>query len=223
MQPSTSAHQPSLLQQAQHWMAHTVHWGDAPTWIAAVGGGVAAFYAFRTFRSQSRQVKDLAERQILSDQLVAYQARAYARALTAEVRVTWQDGPRPTERYITLHNESGATISEVSLTASLDGQTCSLSDAVDVLMRLLASMQSLTSLSGWALQEPTTLAESLASPVPPEFGRRWLVNRDGASADAPLAYQVQFTDEVGGRWTYDEHDRARLQGRSESSPRRLKP
>jgi hypothetical protein len=53
-----------------NWLAHTVDWGDAPTLLATVGAGIAAFFAYKAYtierirdeRAEGFQRRDQAEK-----------------------------------------------------------------------------------------------------------------------------------------------------------------
>ncbi|OPC84210.1 hypothetical protein B4N89_27705 [Embleya scabrispora] len=47
-------------------MINDIEWGDAPTWIGAIGASLAAWAAFWTLRSQRRQIA--AQQQFIQDQ-----------------------------------------------------------------------------------------------------------------------------------------------------------
>lgn len=205
MQPK--AHQPSTIQQIQHWLAHAVNWGDAPTWFAGIFGAVAAFYALRGFRTQRKQVADLAEKQALTDKLLAYQAHAYARSIITGVAVEWLEAEHPDERCVILKNLSSASISDISLTATLGGIPCVVLDRASKLVNIDSG--SLAMAHGWASPGEVATQESFGTVIP-QSGVRWVVHADNAPAGAELAYTVEFNDEVGGRWSHDENDRVRL-------------
>jgi hypothetical protein len=188
-------------------MAHTVHWGDAPTWFAAVGGAVAAFYALRGFRAQRVQVAELAKKQTLTDTLLAYQAHTYARALTADVSVEWSPVEDPSERLISLKNLSRTSISNVTLVAALGGIACTVLDEARELVNIEGG--SLVATTGWASPGTIKTSDSFQT-VFSQTGISWTVRADGADADAKLTYTIEFDDEVGGRWAHDEADRVRL-------------
>lgn len=117
MLPMPSPIRPAHADGFSDFVAHTIHWGDFPTWLAAIGGLAAAVYAARAFRSVARQ-------QALNDRIMRYQAYSQARQMVAGVRVRMfpVSPTTPSVRRIELANESEYRISSIRL-ASLSTST----------------------------------------------------------------------------------------------------
>lgn len=200
----------SIWHNIWHWLAHTVHWGDAPTWSAAVGGAVAVVYAVRGFRIQRAQLADqradlakLEKKQALTDRLLAYQAHAYARSLITGVETHWEEVGHPGRRLVRLTNESQATITALELHATLGGIECMILDPV---RELTTTNFNAGHMPGWGCVQEYSAADSFSA-VRPGTGRDWTVHADNAPADAQLKFTLKIADEVNGRWTIDENGR----------------
>lgn len=166
------------------FVAHSIHWGDFPTWLAAIGGAVAAVYAARAFKGVARQ-------QALNDRIMRYQAYSQARQMVAGVRVRVfpASSTTPTVRRVELSNESQYRIDSIRLTALIDARPCAIRVTLDTNMPVQTSRR-----------DPGAVLASNAKAI-------WELSRDTATADSYVSYFFEFKDEAGGFWVIDDEGR----------------
>jgi len=175
-----------------------IDWGDAPTWVGAAFAAAAAWAAYKTLRSQQKQIKeqqDFIERQqeVLSlerAELLAV-AEDRKRAQAAQIRMEphksggRDDGMGGFEGYdhwfVLVRNDSDAPVRDVLVRF---GEAYNASRATDF------------DGNPWSVPVPLLGAERVAF----FYSSRW----PEASVDNNRPH-VYFTDEAGVRWHLDEH------------------
>lgn len=166
------------------FMAHTVHWGDFPTWLAAAGGLAAAIYAARAFKGVARQ-------QALNDRIMRYQAYSQARQMVAgvNVHVFPTSATTPTVRRVELSNGSPYRIDSIRITALIGAEPCTIRVVLDTNM------------------PEQTSRRSPGAVLTPNAKAIWELSQDTATIHSYVSCFFEFEDEAGGSWVIDDEGR----------------
>ncbi len=183
------------------------NWGDIPTWAAAIFAGAAAAFAGYTLRAQAKQINDLREKEVFAGRLMAYQAHSYARELTRHVAAMWGHNSSPSRPRVALNNLSPAAISNISVRVFAGNHDYEIEEPV---LTLVSLDDEPVDGSRWEYSHPPMTAAEARGPLPPRFSREWTFRAKTMPADTALRFEVEFTDEAGGIWRYDQDGRATL-------------
>ncbi|MFF3067170.1 hypothetical protein [Kitasatospora sp. NPDC057936] len=188
-------------------LRHEIHWGDAPTWTAAVAAVVAGIYAVKTFTSQNEQLKE--QQDYISKQSELIEQQMEVITLERDERRSAQArqvilAPRP----VALDPEKPGYFRAAAVVEN--GSDSPIKAASLNFGSIPASSARLTRIS----QSGTDTRETVASIPVPVVGpgvrflfEVWHTSVDLLRGEAP---SVTFEDAAGRHWTLDEHQDLKL-------------
>ncbi len=175
------------------------------TLAAAIGAAIAAVYAARAFQLQNREAKkqkdqiaDLTHREHLSDRILRYQAYLNARAVVDGVEVKLSGGD--TQIHVQIMNNSNTAVRNLDVQVVLDGTPLKLTGETNLLRHA----------AGWSNQGGPREPSSKTPTLMVGEGRIWDWLSETATSTDAVTVELQLTDMVGGRWTFDGTGAAQL-------------